>query len=106
MSNLSGAFAAAESAVAAVAAKGGDTAAQSTGAGDAPKISGQVLNALCESIWHNPEIPVSRKMEMIFKLMAELLVEAQSLDSKYKNELNWPIALRDHVFSFPRAEAA
>ncbi len=106
MSNLSGAFAAAESAVTAAVAKGSDATPLSAGVGDAPKVSGQLLNALCESIWSNPEIPVGRKMEVIFKLMAELLVEAQSVDSKYKNELNWPIALRDHVFSFPRAEAA
>jgi hypothetical protein len=106
MSNLSGAFAAAESAVTAAVAKGSDATPNSAGVGDAPKVSGQLLNALCGSIWSNPEIPVGRKMEMIFKLMAELLVEAQAVDSKYKNELNWPIALREHVFSFPRAEAA
>jgi len=83
MANLSGAFAAADSAIQAVG-KDRSSSSESPGvfSGPATAIAGAAMNVICETVWNDISIPINKKMEIIFKLMVEVMMEAQAIDAK------------------------
>lgn len=99
LTNLSGAFAAAESALHAVGHVGETTSTSHS------VVSAQLMNMISDLVWNDPAIPVNRKLEIIFKLMTEMLSDAQHTDAAVRQAQEDPAAnLSEVSFAFPRID--